>query len=61
MLVSATRVALKDISPISIVWLRFSTGIIILGIAVALRKQFACQTKANGNISRCSVFWESHL
>ena len=31
--------ALKDISPISIVWLRFTMGIVILGIAVAIRKQ----------------------
>ena len=42
----ATKVALKDISPIAIVWLRFSMGIIILGIAVALRKQFALPNKS---------------
>src|SRR5688500_1811618 len=41
----ATKVALEDISPISIVWLRFTMGIIILGIAVGLRKQFALPNK----------------
>ena len=33
--------ALRDISPISIVWLRFAMGVVILGIVVALRRQFA--------------------
>jgi drug/metabolite transporter (DMT)-like permease len=42
----ATKIALEDISPISIVWLRFSIGIIILGIAVAFRKQFAFPNKS---------------
>lgn len=37
----ATKVALRDISPITVVWLRFSMGILILGLAVAMRKQFA--------------------
>src|SRR5262245_60103817 len=37
----ATKVALQDISPITIVWLRFAMGTIILGLAVALRKQFS--------------------
>jgi drug/metabolite transporter (DMT)-like permease len=37
----ATKVALRDISPITVVWLRFAMGVIILGIAVATRKQFA--------------------
>jgi drug/metabolite transporter (DMT)-like permease len=46
MLASAIKVALKDISPIAIVWLRFTMGIIILGIAVALRKQFALPNKS---------------
>ena len=40
-LVSATKVALADASPIIIVWLRFAIGVIILGIAVAMRRQFA--------------------
>jgi drug/metabolite transporter (DMT)-like permease len=37
----ATKVALRDVSPITIVWLRFALGVIILGIAVSVRKQFA--------------------
>jgi drug/metabolite transporter (DMT)-like permease len=41
----ATKVALKDVSPITIVWLRFLMGVIILGIAVILRKQFALPKK----------------
>jgi len=32
---------LQDISPIAIVWLRFSMGVLILGIAVSLRGQFS--------------------
>ena len=42
----ATKVALKDISPITIVWMRFAMGVIILGLAVALRKQFALPNKS---------------
>ena len=42
----ATKVALKDISPITIVWLRFAMGLIILGLAVILRKQFALPNKS---------------
>jgi drug/metabolite transporter (DMT)-like permease len=41
----ATKVALKEISPITIVWLRFLMGVVILGIAVVLRKQFALPDK----------------
>jgi drug/metabolite transporter (DMT)-like permease len=40
-LVTATKVALVDVSPITIVWLRFGMGVIILGIVVGTRKQFA--------------------
>ena len=36
----ATKVVLRDISPVMIVWLRFLMGVIILGIAVGVRKQF---------------------
>ena len=42
----ATKIALIDISPISIVWLRFTMGVFILGIAVAFRKQFALPKKS---------------
>lgn len=41
----ATKVALADISPITIVWLRFAMGVIILGVAVAVRRQFALPNK----------------
>lgn len=37
----ATKVVLRDISPVTIVWLRFAMGVVILGIAVTARKQFA--------------------
>lgn len=37
----ATKVALQDVSPVTIVWLRFAMGVILLGMAVAIRGQFA--------------------
>jgi drug/metabolite transporter (DMT)-like permease len=37
----ATKVALQDISPVTVVWLRFAMGVVILGAAVGARKQFA--------------------
>lgn len=37
----ATKVALRDVSPVTVVWLRFAIGILILGLAVFARKQFA--------------------
>ncbi|HXD08489.1 MAG TPA: DMT family transporter, partial [Anaerolineales bacterium] len=41
----ATKIALAEISPITIVWLRFLMGVVILGIAVISRKQFALPKK----------------
>lgn len=41
----ATKVALQDLSPITIVWLRFLMGIIILGLVVVLRRQFSLPEK----------------
>ena len=35
----ATKVALEEISPITIVWLRFLMGVVILGLVVLLRRQ----------------------
>jgi drug/metabolite transporter (DMT)-like permease len=32
----ATKVALQDVSPITVVWLRFAMGLLVLGAAVAL-------------------------
>ena len=42
----ATKIALLDISPISIVWLRFTMGVVILGFVVAFRRQFALPNKS---------------
>jgi drug/metabolite transporter (DMT)-like permease len=41
----ATKVALQEVSPATIVWLRFAMGLVILGIAVVARKQFAFPEK----------------
>ena len=41
----ATKVALQDVSPVTVVWLRFAMGVIILGFAVTLRGQFALPKK----------------
>ena len=41
----ATKVVLADISPIATVWIRFTMGVIILGIAVTIRKQFSIPDK----------------
>ena len=37
----ATKIALQDVSPATIVWVRFAMGVVILGAAVAARKQFS--------------------
>lgn len=36
----ATKIALRQISPAGVVWLRFGVGIIVLGVVVGLRRQF---------------------
>jgi len=41
----ATKVALAYASPITIVWLRFAMGVVILGVAVVLRRQFTLPNK----------------
>ncbi len=41
----ATKVALRDVSPVTIVWLRFGIGVLVLGGAVLLRRQFAWPTR----------------
>ncbi len=41
----ATKVVLQDISPITVVWLRFFMGVVILGMAVILRRQFVLPDK----------------
>lgn len=42
----ATKIALRDVSPATIVWMRFAMGVVILGSAVVLRKQFAIPDKS---------------
>ena len=37
----ATKIALQEVSPATIVWVRFAMGVLILGAAVITRKQFA--------------------
>jgi drug/metabolite transporter (DMT)-like permease len=37
----ATKIALQDVSPITIVWLRFAMGLVVLGLSVVLRGQFS--------------------
>lgn len=37
----ATKIALQDASPVTVVWLRFAMGIPVIGAAVFLRRQFA--------------------
>ena len=37
----ATKLALRDLEPVTVVWLRFAIGVMILGLATALRHQLA--------------------
>ncbi len=37
----ATKIALQEVSPATVVWLRFAMGVVILGAAVFIRKEFA--------------------
>lgn len=37
----ATKIALREVSPVTVVWLRFAIGVAILGLATLLRGQFA--------------------
>jgi drug/metabolite transporter (DMT)-like permease len=37
----ATKVALREVSPVTVVWLRFAIGVIILGVGVSVRRQFS--------------------
>lgn len=42
----ATKFALREVSPATIVWLRFGIGTLILGLTVIIRKQFAFPGRA---------------
>jgi drug/metabolite transporter (DMT)-like permease len=37
----ATKIALREVAPITIIWLRFGIGLVILGIAAVVRRQMA--------------------
>jgi drug/metabolite transporter (DMT)-like permease len=37
----ATKLVLRDLTPVTVVWLRFAIGVIILGIATLIRRQFS--------------------
>lgn len=41
----ATKLALRDLSPVAVVWLRFAIGVIILGIVTTVRRQFSLPNK----------------
>lgn len=43
----ATKVALGEVSPVTIVWIRFGIGVIVLGLAVLVRKQFALPARSD--------------
>ncbi|MBN8582385.1 MAG: DMT family transporter [Anaerolineae bacterium] len=42
----ATKIALGEVSPATIVWIRFGMGTVILGIVVTARRQFAIPDKS---------------
>ncbi len=41
----ATKIALQEVSPATIVWLRFGMGVLILGATVLIRRQFSLPVK----------------
>ncbi len=41
----ATKLALRDLAPVTVVWLRFLIGVVILGIASGMRHQFSLPQK----------------
>jgi drug/metabolite transporter (DMT)-like permease len=41
----ATKISLRDLSPVTVVWLRFLIGVVILGIAARLRHQVSLPRK----------------
>lgn len=41
----ATKLALRDLAPVTVVWLRFAIGVIILGVATWMRKQLVLPQK----------------
>lgn len=43
----ATKIALQEVSPATVVWLRFGMGVIVLGLAVVMRGEFAIPRAAD--------------
>ena len=41
----ATKVALAEVSPVTVIWTRFGIGVVVLGMTVLARKQFALPAK----------------
>jgi drug/metabolite transporter (DMT)-like permease len=41
----ATKMALRDLAPVTVVWLRFAIGVVILGVAATMKKQFSLPKK----------------
>ncbi len=41
----ATKMALQEVSPATVVWMRFGMGVVVLGATVTMRRQFAIPTK----------------
>ena len=41
----ATKIGVKDVTPITVIWLRFGMGVLILGMAVFARREFAWPAK----------------
>lgn len=37
----ATKIALQEVNPVTVVWLRFGIGVFIIGISVSMRRQWA--------------------
>ena len=53
----ATKIALWDVSPVTVIWLRFGIGVAILGAAVILRREFALpSTRELGYFSLLGFF-----
>jgi drug/metabolite transporter (DMT)-like permease len=43
----ATKVALHDLTPVTVVWLRFAIGVLILGVAARIKNQFTLPDKSD--------------
>lgn len=43
----ATKIALAEISPVTVVWLRFAMGVVVLGAVVAARRQLTWPSRSD--------------